>query len=136
MWQQKSKNSCNSAYARAREKVRLQVFSQFILWFFICFLMRDNSTPNRSIKTSRCFMKNEPSFYEKQHVVLSKTTRRFMENNTSFYGKQHVVLRRTTRRFRKHFLFDWEVPQIGHSLWEVENQFVLLPDTTTRQKEI
>ena len=61
-------------------------------------------------------MKNEPSFYEKQHVVLSKTTRRFMENNTSFYGKQHVVLRRTTRRFRKHFLFDWEVPQIGHSL--------------------
>ncbi len=29
-------------------------------------------------------MKNEPSFYEKQHVVLWKTIRRFMENNTSF----------------------------------------------------
>ena len=29
-------------------------------------------------------MKNEPSFYEKQHVVLWKTTRHFIENNTSF----------------------------------------------------
>lgn len=36
-----------------------------------------------------------------------------MKNNTSFYGKQHVVLRRTTRRFRKHFLFDWEDPKLG-----------------------
>ena len=44
-------------------------------------------------------MKNEPSFYEKQHVVLSKTTRRFMKNNTSFYRKQHVVLWKTIRPF-------------------------------------
>ena len=29
-------------------------------------------------------MKNNTSFYEKQHVVLCKTTRRFVENNTSF----------------------------------------------------
>lgn len=39
-----------------------------------------------------------------------------MKNEPSFYEKQHVVLWKTTRRFRKHFLFDWEVPQIGHSL--------------------
>ena len=37
-------------------------------------------------------MKNEPSFYEKQHVVLWKTTRRFIENKPSFYRKQHVIL--------------------------------------------
>lgn len=30
-----------------------------------------------------------------------------MKNNTSFYEEQHVV-------FRRHFLIDWEVPQIGH----------------------
>ena len=37
-------------------------------------------------------MKNNPSFYEKQHVVLWKTTRHFIENNTSFCEEQHVVL--------------------------------------------
>ena len=39
-----------------------------------------------------------------------------MKNNTSFYRKQAVVLWKTTRRFRKHSLFAWEEPQIGHSL--------------------
>jgi hypothetical protein len=37
-------------------------------------------------------MKNNPSFYEKQHVVLWETTRRFMKNDTSFCEEQHVVL--------------------------------------------
>ena len=41
-------------------------------------------------------MKNNTSFYEKQHVVLWKTTRRFVKNNTSFYEKQHVVLESKT----------------------------------------
>ena len=59
-------------------------------------------------------------FYEKRAVVLWKTTRHFIENNTSFCEEQHVV-------FRRHSLFAWEGPQIGHWLWEVENQFVLLP---------
>ena len=63
--------------ARTRERNKLQVFSQFILWFSICFLMRDISTPKRPIKTSRRFMKNNTSFYEEQHVVLRRTTRRF-----------------------------------------------------------
>lgn len=32
-------------------------------------------------------MKNNTSFYEKQHVVLWETTRRFMKSNTSFLLK-------------------------------------------------
>ena len=32
-------------------------------------------------KTSRRFMKNNTSFYEKQHVVLCKTSRCFVMNN-------------------------------------------------------
>ena len=43
-------------------------------------------------ETSRCFMKNEPSFCGKWHVVLWKVTRRFVESDTSFYEKQAVVL--------------------------------------------
>ena len=82
---------CVRAYAR---EDKLQVLSQFILWFSICFLMRDISTPNRPIKTSR----------------------RFMKNNTSFCEKQAVVLRRTIRRFLKAFSVRLEDPQIGHSL--------------------
>jgi len=34
----------------------------------------------------------DPSFYEKQAVVLWKTSRRFMKNKPSFYKKQAVVL--------------------------------------------
>ena len=51
------------------------------------------------MKTTRRFMKNKPSFYEKQAVDLKKTTRRFKkvtrrfeENNPSFYEKQAVTL--------------------------------------------
>ena len=36
-------------------------------------------------------MKNNTSFYEKQHVVLWKTTRHFMKNDTLFYEKQAVI---------------------------------------------
>ena len=50
-------------------------------------------------KTSCRFMKNKPSFYEKQAVVLWKqavvlwkTSCRFMKNKPSFYEKQAVVL--------------------------------------------
>ena len=38
-----------------------------------------------------------------------------MKNNTSFYGKQHVV-------FRRHFLIDWEAPQIGHFYENLKNR--------------
>ena len=38
-------------------------------------------------KTTRRFVKNNTSFYEKQHVVLWETTRRFVRNNTSFLHK-------------------------------------------------
>ena len=41
-------------------------------------------------------MKNNTSFYGKQHVVLWKTSRRFMKNKPSFYEKTHVVLERKT----------------------------------------
>jgi len=34
----------------------------------------------------------DPSFCEKQAVVLWKTSRRFVNNNPSFYEKQAVVL--------------------------------------------
>ncbi len=35
-------------------------------------------------------MKNNTSFYEKQHVVLWKTTRRFMKNKPSFWRAKLV----------------------------------------------
>ena len=52
-------------------------------------------------KTIRRFVKNKPSFYEKQSVVLWKTIRRFVKNKLSFYEKQAVVLWETSRRFVK-----------------------------------
>ena len=47
-------------------------------------------------------MRNNTSFYEKQHVVWWKTSRRFVRNNTSFYEKQHVVWWETTRCLMKN----------------------------------
>ncbi len=47
-------------------------------------------------------MKNKPSFYEKQAVVLRKTSRRFAKNKPSFCEKQAVVLRKISRRFTKN----------------------------------
>ena len=46
-------------------------------------------------------MKNNTSFYRKQHVVLWKTTRHFIENNTPFYEEQHAVFRRHFRSIGK-----------------------------------
>ena len=52
-------------------------------------------------------MKNNTSFYRKQHVVFIKTSRHFMKNNTSFYRKQHVVFIKTSRRFMKKLTSFW-----------------------------
>ncbi len=54
------------AYARAREKMIMEIFTISFCSFFFAQL--------------------------KQHIVLWKTTRRFMKNHTSFYEKPHVVL--------------------------------------------
>lgn len=37
-------------------------------------------------KVTAHLIKNKPSFYEKQHVILWKTTRRFDENKPLFLG--------------------------------------------------
>ena len=47
-------------------------------------------------ETSRCFMKNEPSFCGKWHVVLWKVTRRFWKTTRCFVGS-----RKRMRRHRK-----------------------------------
>ncbi len=41
-------------------------------------------------------MKNKPSFYEKQAVVLRKTSRRFVKNKPLFYEKRSTM--RCTKR--------------------------------------
>ena len=46
-------------------------------------------------------MKNKPSFYGKQAVVLRKVTRRFMKSDPSFYRKRAVLLWEMSRCFRR-----------------------------------
>ena len=87
------------AYARAWEKVIIKIFTISFCSFFFAQL--------------------------KQHDVLSKTTRRFMKNITSFYEKHHVVLWKTTRRFLKTSAHLWWLSKRtiyaryvrGHSRW-------------------
>ena len=43
------------------------------------------------MKNDTLFYGNKPSFYRKRHVVLWKTSRCFMKNDTSFYEKQAVI---------------------------------------------
>ena len=85
------------AYARAWEKVIMKIFTISFCSFFF-----DQLKQHFVLwKTTRRFMKNHTSFYEKAHVILWKTIRRLMQNHTSFYEKYHVVLWKTTRRFLK-----------------------------------
>ena len=73
------------ACARTRERGRILIFSQSKFGAVdFRFTLLSISTFERSLKTTRCFVKSEPSFYEKQHVVLWKTTRHFVENKPSF----------------------------------------------------
>ena len=83
--------------AHAREGVIIVLFTIHLLPLSSCFFPLSLGYP----KTTRRFMKNKPSFCEKQAVVLRKTSRRFMKNKPSFYEKQAVVLRKTSRRFVK-----------------------------------
>ena len=65
-------------------------------------------------KTTRCFMKNDTSFYEKPHVVLWKTTRRFVKNHTSFYEKlliglsQKSLIRTIPQRDKSSHFFNFQ----------------------------
>ena len=73
------------AYARTRESQWLHVFSQFNFSLPLLLLA---ATKKRHVvleKTIRCFMKNDPSFYEKQAVVLPETF------NAAFFGLSAVV---------------------------------------------
>ena len=60
-------------------------------------------------------MKNKPSFYEKQAVVLRKTSRRFVKNKPSFCEKQAVILRKISRRFAKNKPSFCEKQAVGSS---------------------
>ena len=82
LWQQKDKNSCT---VRTRERGRIYIFSQSQFGAVdFRFTVLSISTFECWLKTTRCFVKSEPSFYEKQHVILWKTTRHFVENKPSF----------------------------------------------------
>ena len=59
------------ACMRAREKACLQVFSHFIFSLSVLPLsQKQNKTTRRLNENDTSFIKNEPSFSTKQHVVL------------------------------------------------------------------
>ena len=66
------------AYAHAREREIIGIFTIHILIVFII-----------------------PQSWKSIHPLLEKkTTRRFQQNNTSFSAKQHVIFSKTTRHFQ------------------------------------
>ena len=72
--------------AHAREGVIIVLFTIHLLSLSSCFFPLSLGYP----KTTRRFMKNKPSFCEKQAVVLRKTSRRFAKNKPSFCEKQAI----------------------------------------------
>ena len=72
------------AYVRARGKI-IGLFTIQFPRFSIC------TFPCRSFPL-HCVLKNEPLLLSKRHVVSLKTTRCFSQNKPSFFLKQAVVL--------------------------------------------
>ncbi len=69
--------------AHAREGVIIVLFTIHLLPLSSCFfplLLGYPKTTRRLRKSDGSFEKNNPSFYEKQAVVLCKTSRRFAKN--------------------------------------------------------
>ena len=69
---------------RVHVRARRYVYIYFHDSLVLPFSQLQNKTSRRLNENDTSFIKNEPSFYAKQHDVFNKTTRRFMRNDTSF----------------------------------------------------
>ena len=84
----KTKPLVERVRAHAWERMIIVLFTIHLLLFSSCFFPLLFGYP----KTTRRFMKNKPSFCEKQAVVLRKTSRRFVKTSRRFVKNKPLVV--------------------------------------------